>query len=84
MPLPSEGRTAARRPAVADWEMSQSNIEQALFDVIGRIYDAALEPALWDSVTERVARLFDGTSMVFFSARDPKSRRTLGNRGFPA
>ncbi len=54
--------------------MSQSNIERALFDVIGCIYDAALEPALWDSVTERVTHLFDGTSMVFFSADVEDSR----------
>jgi DNA-binding CsgD family transcriptional regulator len=40
---------------------------EELCDVIGRIYDAALDPCLWDSVIERIAYFVGGVGGGFYS-----------------
>lgn len=41
---------------------SHPSKEQLLYEVIGRLYDAALDDALWDGIAIDVARVFDATS----------------------
>jgi DNA-binding CsgD family transcriptional regulator len=40
---------------------------QGLSDLIGEVYDAALDPSLWDGVLERAANFVGGTGAALFS-----------------
>lgn len=43
--------------------------EQLQSDLIGRVYEAALDDSLWRGVASRIAEAFDGTSSVLFVSR---------------
>jgi len=52
-------------------------------DVIGRIYDAAAEPALWNEVVTRLVRKTGARSGIFYDHNNQtKQSRILGGEGF--
>ena len=48
---------------------SMSHDRQALSDLIGVVYDAAIDPGLWDSAIERIAYFVGGVGSVLFSRK---------------
>ncbi|MDX2265264.1 MAG: helix-turn-helix transcriptional regulator [Hyphomicrobiales bacterium] len=56
--------------------MQDSRLPQELSDLIGRIYDCALDPNLWKSTLEDIRSLFDG-KVVQLALTDIKNRHYL-------
>jgi DNA-binding CsgD family transcriptional regulator len=60
-------KPASRRQPVSEPTSLTVNDFQGLSDLIGDIYDAALDQSLWEGVIERAARFVGGTGAALFS-----------------
>lgn len=56
---------------------------KAMPELIGRIYDAATEPALWHDVMQRLVRATGARTGIFYDHHNPtRTSRILGMEGF--